>query len=164
MILYTKNVVQFSRDVPEEKLQELLSRAQVTGKVGKPSFDLRSMVLWPECGRHREAFWNTVTRIISDVAYDANSRKLSFTTKWGPPMFALETLARVFPEVSFTWYNASDDCSIVGYGVAKQGVFTVDAPGAPVPVQICKICHGGCILDGMQYQCEHCPRIRLRNN
>lgn len=164
MVNYTKNVVKFSGNAPSEKLQELISKVLVPGKDGDTSLDIRSLVSWPESGKHRDVFWDTASSTISGASWDADVWELSFAAKWGPPMFALETLAKAFPEAEFTWYNASDDCSIVGYGTAKQGDFTVDVPGAPTPAEICKICYGGCVLDGEQCQCENCPRVRLRNS
>lgn len=157
-----RNVIRFSDAAPEDKLQELLSAILSSDEEGGIRFVPRTLVTMPEDPALREMLQDACNNV-RDTAYSAHARELDFSMKLISPKDILEKLAEMFPEVDFVWYGVDEDCSKYGYGVAVGGVFQVDVPNAPSPVDVCRVCYNGCTWStgGKDYpfQCGNCPRF-----
>lgn len=142
MIQHTQNTIRFCKNVPKEKLQELISGALVPGKDEQARFDIRFLLPMPgnDC---REELWDVANFVIGDVAWDADSRELSFPTKLGTPVFLFKTLAKAFPAVSFDWSSRLDGFA-TGIGSARRGRFEGEASNVLEPRDVCRALHGCC--------------------
>ena len=91
----------------------------------------------------REELWDVANFVIGDVAWDADSRELSFPTKLGTPVFLFKALAKAFPAVSFDWSSRLDGFA-TGIGSARRGRFEGEASNVLEPRDVCRALHGCC--------------------
>lgn len=164
-----RNVIQFSDTVSEKKLQEIFSTVLIPGGGNEAEFGINALAAMPaEDPMLREKFWEACNGAFSNTVCDTCTRKLAFSSEWVDPKTVMEKLAAAFPEADFVWYGVDETCSRYGYGVAKEGVFSIDVDEGPDAVAICRVCYGGCTWGScgkeFQFQCGNCPRFGTQEN